>query len=88
MRDDRINAFARPGDGAVDAFVRQKQRAGDVFVFAQFEQRGAERLVVFKAGEVIKSADCIHGVPITPKIVSDQDLALGPIDAPCRSSYP
>lgn len=73
MSDHGIDPRTRAGDGAVDAFMCQQQRAGDAVRLAQLQQRRAEGLVVVETGEVIKSADCKHGPPITPILVSYQD---------------
>jgi hypothetical protein len=55
MGHHRLDApHARPGDGAVDAFARQQQRAFDALGAAQLRQVRARGRRVVKADELVQ----------------------------------
>ena len=66
MGNRRINASAATRDGPVDPFGGQQQRATDAMRFAKFQKWALNCNNVIKAGEMIKSGDCIHVRQIRP----------------------
>ena len=61
MRQHRIDAVTRAGDGAVDAFTRQKQRAAQPLRTAQIQQRFLPDGGVGQLGKMIEGGNGQHG---------------------------
>ena len=60
MRDDRVDPRTGAGDGAVDAFGGDKQRAFDVMLRTKRNQRRAQGVRRVKTAEMIEGGNGIH----------------------------
>ena len=81
MGQNSVDGGAGAGDGAVDPFARQKQRAGHALRAAQRGQPRLDRGGVVKAREVIEGGDSIHGARFTPRLGCVQARRSWLIDA-------
>jgi hypothetical protein len=82
MRQHRIDRVGRSGDRAVDAFMRDQQRAFDATPAAQLRERGAfllqpvQRCELVERGDVDRQSGRRHG-----GVRSNKDAS--PIVPPC-----